>query len=260
MMKELTSYEFSMTAKRGVFRVEKPDTFHAVLINGAANQRHWNDFSFLYRTLVKVYGYLPKNITVLDGSFQNSDSDLDGDGVPDITMGSTIEDVKNVFANLKGRLAPDHQLLIAVNDHGGRKANESTFILQDGEMRMSEFLELYKELPSKRILSVHEQCYSGGFVRTSIDRGRVSMAAATDLELSWASMDRNFDEFIYRVTAAFAGQNHKGKRVNADFNRDGRVSAQEAFACASGADQRPESPLLESFANSGDASHIGLGF
>jgi hypothetical protein len=86
------------------------------------------------------------------------------------------------------------------------------------------------------------------------------MAGATNQEFSWASQDLNFDEFIYHVVAAFARQTHDGKPLNTDLNRDGNVSAQEAFAYAIANDSRPESPLLESSVNAGLAAKIGLGF
>jgi hypothetical protein len=86
------------------------------------------------------------------------------------------------------------------------------------------------------------------------------MSASTDRELSWASMDLVWDEFIYRVISAFAHQTHDGKPVDADTDGDGRVSAREAYGWAVAHDQRPESPVAEDGVNTGFLAQIGLGF
>ncbi len=252
--------EFKLNDFGGQYKVKSPSRFYAVFINGAADKRHWNDFSFLYRTLTQIYGYDKKNIIVMDGNFKESAPDLDGDGTPDIMYDSKLATVKDVLTKLKSQLKPEDQLVLAVNDHGDTQNGESTIVLQDGEIKASEFAPLFKDLPASRVLTIYEQCFSGGFVRPSISETRVSMAGATNQEFSWASQDLNFDEFIYHVVAAFARQTHDGKPLNTDLNRDGNVSAQEAFAYAIANDSRPESPLLESSVNAGLAAKIGLGF
>lgn len=254
------SVDFKMDDFQGKYRVANPSGYHAILINGQADQRHWNDFSFLYRVLTQIYGYAKSNIFVLDGAFKDRQGDLDGDGTQDIGHSSNSTDLKEVLGMLKGRLGIHDQLLIAVNDHGSTEGDESTIVLYDGEMKSSEFATLLKDLPAGRLLSIYEQCFSGGFVRPSVGQRRVSMAAATNQEYSWASMDLLFDEFIYHVISAFAMQTHGGTPVKSDLNADGKISAQEAFAYATGADKRPESPVLEAFKNAGFSAQMGVGF
>jgi len=251
---------FDIKNNDGKQRVGDPDKYYALLINGHADQRHWNDFSFLYRVLTKVYGYHKANIFVADSAFKSQLPDLDGDGVGDIQYGSTLEELKELISLLKDKLPENAHLVLAVNDHGSRKAQESTIILYDAEITASEFTKLLGSLPAKKVLSIYEQCFSGGFVRPSSERGRVAMAASTDTEFSWASMDLNFDEFIYHVIVAFAQQTHEGKAVKSDLNQDGKISAQEAFTYAIGNDKRKESPILEAHRNSGESAKIGFGF
>lgn len=252
--------KFSLSDHEGKLKVKDPSKFYAFLLNGRADQRHWNDFSFLYRVLTQVYGYKKENIIVADGAFKSRSPDLDGDGAEDIEYGSTLEDVKTVMQKLKETLKHEDQLLIAVNDHGSQLDGESTIVLYDGEIKASQFAKLLDAVPAGRVLSIYEQCFSGGFVRPSVGTRKVSMAAATDSEYSWASMDLLFDEFIYHVIVAFAMQTHDGKAVASDLNKDGRVSAQEAFAYAVANDQRRESPLLETGTNAGTSATLGLGF
>lgn len=244
----------------GALRIKESGRHFALLFNGHADQRHWNDFSFLYRTLTTVYGYDKGNIIVADGIHRGTMPDLDGDGVPDITHGSSLDDLKRIIDELKARLKKSDHLLLVVNDHGGTNGKESTILLFEGEITASEFGKLLAQLPPDKMLSIYEQCFSGGFVRPSIQDSRVAMAAATNTEFSWATADLRFDEFLYHLTSAFAMQTHEGIPVNADLNADGRISAQEAFSYASGKDSAPESPVLEASANSGMASAIGIGF
>lgn len=254
------SLKFAINDHGGKLKVKDASKHYALLINGRADQRHWNDFSFLYRVLIGVYGYKKENILVADGAFKGRSPDLDGDGEEDIQYGSTLDDLKTVMGKLKDTLKADDQLLIAVNDHGSQLENESTIVLYDGEIKASEFGKLLNAIPAGRVLSIYEQCFSGGFVRPSAGARKVSMAAATDNEYSWASMDLLFDEFIYHVIVAFAMQTHEGKAVTSDLNKDGRVSAQEAFAYAVANDQRRESPMLETGPNGGASATLGIGF
>lgn len=252
--------KFNLSTFDGKFKVANPDKFKAILINGMADQRHWNDHAFLYRALVQIYGYKRENIIVVDGVNKDRQPDLDGDGTKDIGYTSTQQGIRDAMAALKTLVKSGDQLILSINDHGGKIGNESTVVALDGEMKVSEFAKLLKDVPAARVLSLYEQCYSGGFVRPSTARGRVSMSAARDDEYSWASSDLLWDAWIYQAIVGFAMQTHDGQAVVVDTNRDGRVSAAEAFAYSVANDKASESPLLESHSNSGDALNMGLGF
>lgn len=250
--------EIKINDFKGSLRITDPQNYFALLIDGQGDERHWNDFSFLYQTLTQVYGYLPENIFIADSAFKDKKPDLDSDGKNDILFGSSAAEVKNLMGELKQKLSKDSHLFIAVNDHGDTEEGQSTIILNDGSMSAKEFSEWLNSLTVSSVLSVFEQCYSGGFVRPSVGENRVAMSAATNLEYSWSTQDLAFDEFIYHVTSAFAKQTHDGKAVNSDLNQDGFISAKEAFTYASGKDERSESPLLEAYNNSGNFFGIGI--
>ncbi len=252
--------EFKIGNAKGVHRVADPDKYWAYLLNGDAEQRHWNDYAYLYRVLVEVYGYLPSHILVGDGLFRKRKPDLDDNGTSDINYGSTHDEVKRAFGFLNSTLKKSDRLLFVVNDHGGIVDGESTIVLSDVELKASEFLPLMATLPNQETISVFAQCNAGGFVRPSIAQGRVAVAASTDLELSWATTDFQFDEFLYHFTAAIGFQRHDGTPVSADSDGDGKVSVKEAFVYAQAADKSPESPFLESFTNTGKAMDIGVGY
>lgn len=252
--------KFAISDLGGKHKVADPSKFHALMINGNPNQRHWNDFAFMYRVLTTVYGYLPENIHVADSTNKDGKGDLDGSGKNRIGYASTLKGVTDLFGTLKDKLKPEDQLVIVVNDHGTVSENETNLVLYDAEMKASKFAELVKALPTKRIVAIFEQCFSGGFVRPMADDETVVMAASTNREFSWSTPDLRFDEFLYHVISAFAHQTHEGKPLTADTNKNGKISAQEAFSYAVEHDSMSESPVMEAAPNSGLATSIGLSF
>lgn len=245
----------------GAFKLSNPFSYHALLINGRADQRHWNDFSFLFQTVTRVYGYKKSQIYVADSVHKQKDPDLDRDGENDILFDSTLEGIRQLLLSLQKNLKTSDHLLVVVNDHGALTvAGDATIFLFDGEMTSTEFSEYLKKIPAGQILSLFEQCFSGAFVRPTVGKSRVSMAASRNDEYSWATQDMNWDEFLYHATSAFAGQTHAGVRVESDLNQDKKISAQEAFAYAIARTTAPESPFLESHTNSGNAFRLGIGF
>ncbi len=250
---------FSLNAWGGQYRVANPKRFYAVAINGFAEQRHWNDLSFLYRTLTEVYGYQQDHIFVADSNHRTTKSDLNGDQTSDIGHGSSVSDVRILFEHLKATLTADDQLLVVVNTHGSMTKKGANLVLLDGEISATEFTTWLKELTVKNVIAVYEQCFSGGFVRPSIDLRTVAVSASTEQEFSWASMDLRFNEFLYLFTTALAFQNHEGQAFSADVNGDNFISVQEAYGFAILQERRRESPRFESSPNSGLALKLGIG-
>lgn len=255
-----SSLPFSLSELDGKYRVADPSNFYAVLLNGDGDERHWNDFSFLYRGLTQVYGYDKNNIFILDSNYLQTKNDLDGDGKADILYSSDFESLSKVFKTLSSKMKKNDHLFMVANDHGEIVNGEAVLLLPDRKLRAGDFTKFLRQLPSGKKALVFGQCYGGGFVRPVTLTPAIAISASTNEEVSWATSDYKFDEFIYHFSVGLFQQTYDGKTVFSDFNRDGKISFTEAYAYAVAHDKKRESPLSESPKNSGLASSSGLSF
>lgn len=110
---------------------------YAVILSGGVDkfsnyERYWNDCSFIYQTLVNKYGVPKQNIYPImsdgdnpavdmhctSGSFVSQPLDLDFDGVADIHLAATKDNVRNTLSTLSKKLNKDDHLFFFVIDHG----------------------------------------------------------------------------------------------------------------------------------------------
>ncbi len=242
---------------------------HVVIINGGMNrlmnhERYWNDCSFLYQTLRKVYHIPRRNFTLLisDGGesgkdmlrengngFASSPNDLDGDGERDVWLSATFENVSNQLAELSAKLTTQDHLFLFLMDHGDTYDHlGASYAYLWGAEKLDDTV-LASMLDRFRVGTmtiVMGQCYSGGFIDNLERSGRIVVSACAGDELSWSCLDKPYDEFVYHWICAIAGHDEMGNRVNADVNTDGFVSMAEAFDYARLHDRRNETPQYSS--------------
>jgi len=243
-----------------------PQNCYVVILSGGYDmgnnhERYWNDCSAIYSALINVYGYLKSHIYVLisdgtnpandrrrvNGAYDSSPLDLDGDGLPDIQYAATKNNITTVFNTLSNTLTPNDYLFIFTTDHGGTTSSgEATLYLWHETTTASEFAVEVNKVNAGEISIVMEQCYSGGFVPHLEKRGRTVATACSATELSWSGPTIYYNEFVYYWTAAVAGRTPSGSSVNADYNNDGYISMKEAFDYANTHDDANETPQYSS--------------
>ena len=227
---------------------------YAVIISGGYNrennyERYWNDCAAIYSTLVNVYNYDRSHIYVLisdgtnpaadrrrlNGTYDSSPLDLDGDGTDDIQFAATRANITTVFNTLSQIMTNQDNLFIFTTDHGGLNSGQSVFMYLWNETTIqdTQFATEVNKINAKSINIVMEQCHSGGFIDNLAGNNRVIATACLASESSYA-MPPNYayDEFVFHWISAVAGQTPLGVTVNADTNNDGFISAQEAFSYA----------------------------
>jgi len=232
---------------------------YALLISGGVDPynnfaRYWRNLSAIYTTLVTKYNYPKDHITVLmsdgldpavdrnvgdedDPEYENSDPDLDQDGIADVCGAATWQNVALALTNYQNTLTADDQLFIFVTDHGCHDSGQDVGInLWDhGELRDDELKALTDPIPAMVIMALGE-CYSGGFVddfMTNCPPNRVIATACAWNETSTA--DSFMSYWCNRFTSSVRGFWPNDPNVwedglicDADSNDDGRVTMHEA--------------------------------
>lgn len=242
---------------------------YAVILSGGVDkfsnyERYWNDCSFIYQTLVNKYGVPKQNIYPImsdgdnpavdmhctSGSFVSQPLDLDFDGVADIHLAATKDNVRNTLSTLSKKLNKDDHLFFFVIDHGdSENANSFICLWNNGRLSDSELANMLDPF-CKRSVNVNVvlgQCFAGGFNEKLKRKGVVVASAAQGNEFSWACPDIPYDEFVYQWTCAVNGATHTGSPVHADKDNNGRVTMEEAFDYALKHDRRKnEHPVYNS--------------
>ncbi len=231
---------------------------YAVIVSGGYDTnnnhiRYWGDAAFIYSTLTKKYGYSDQHIFALiaDGTnpaIDRSDGtsspvDLDGDGDTDIDNEGSAAAVSNTLVQLRTILNSNDQLFVFFTDHGGPTAGGGDW---DTELNLWMY-QVLRDVTLKKlttnfpcpVLFVMEQCFSGGFINDLNQPQRVIATAAPNDASSWAGgTSPTYDQWCYYWTAAMRGFYPgvqpwlDGAACDADANRDGYVSFQEASAFA----------------------------
>ncbi len=240
---------------------------YAIIISGGYDrfnnyERYWNDCAAIYSTLRNVYNYDRSHIYVLmadgtnpaidrrrlDGTYDSSPLDLDGDGVDDIQFAATKANITTVFNTLSRIMTNEDNLFIYTTDHGGVHSEQDVFMyLWNETIEDYEFATEVNKITAKTMNIVMEQCNSGGFIDNLAGPNRV-IATACKADQSSFAMPPNYDynEFVFHWTSAIAGQTPLGTIVNADTNNDDFVTANDAFIYAKTQDTQSESPQYSS--------------
>jgi hypothetical protein len=228
---------------------------YAVIISGGMDQynnhvRYWNDCAFIYSTLINKYSFDKEKVYILmadgtsaaidrhllNGTYDSSPLDLDGDGSNDIQYAATKNNISSVFNTLANIITSNDNVFVFTTDHGG---SGSSLILWGEVMTGTEFAtEINKINTAESINIVMEQCYSGGYISALAGNNRVISTACSATELSYSMSNLLYDEFVYHWTSAINKSRPDGFVVNADANNDGKISMTEAFQYASSADTK----------------------
>lgn len=176
-----------------------------------------------------------------ENNFFSQDLDLDGDGEDDIELAATKSNLAQAVYGISSRIQKDDHLFVFVIDHGGSNGLSSNICLWGGQVIWDyEFRELLANIERKgaNISMVLGQCFSGGFIRHFSDMNCVIATACKADQKSYSTKTVEnlgyplYDEFVYWWISAVNGCTPNGQILNADKNKDGHISMEEAFQIA----------------------------
>jgi len=241
---------------------------YVIMFSGSSNCRHVNDFEFLYRTLLDVYGFDPGDIYICnhDGNINWNISCWDAfcepaqdlahpidypvDGTPFrmvVNEPGTRTGFQNVISQLAARINQCDCLYIFTNNHGwygtrpGGTPDEGYLSTSDGEYWAEDFVTDLSALPRfRQLLVVMEQCSSGSFIPPVISGSPADKTAIQTAvpEKQSSAGGWFFDPWIELWISAVAGVRGDGSALatSPDDDLNSKISAYEAYDFALGQD------------------------
>lgn len=228
---------------------------YAVIISGGWDHnnnhyRYWNNSSAIYNVLKKKYGYPTDNIKtfISDGYnlgadrrfyntttewFESSPTDLDQDGINDVTGAATLSNIRSAFTYLRNTLTPADELFIFITSHGGYDGAYYTTLWGE-KLYAAELQSMLSRINTDNIQIISTVCNSGGFIPALESHNRVIGTACRADENSWAYNTLEFDAFPYYWISGMLGLeiDDLDASVNCDLDDDSEISFYEAFQYA----------------------------
>lgn len=242
---------------------------YALLYSGGINKdmaydRYWNDMSLYYNMLIYIFGYDPDNIIVVykDGIAKANTMVVNYPANP--------EGIDEALMYLEEMMMPQDEFFFFMTNHGGTvadagsprvndeptgdKTDECSFYYNESSYPYDDDVKDWVDrLNFSRMICVMEQCYSGGMIYDLRGPNRIIITAANETEVSYGGA--KFDDFVMLFASALINTHQEtGKSVDADENKDGKVSLTEAFRWAVKNDPHKEHPQYE---DSGDGISTG---
>jgi len=187
----------------------------------------------LQGVLTTKYGYLPEEIHILAEDTAKID-------LP--ARRSSADNIRRVFGELQGKLTRNDALLVFLIGHGSFDGQWAKFNLPGPDLRDIDFAALLDRLPVQRLLLVNCTSASGPFLEKLSHKDRVIITATRN------GIERNATYFGQFFIEALQ------EKESADINKDGWLSATEAFVFArdrlvrhyaDARQLRPEHPMLD---------------
>ena len=232
---------------------------YALLINGGKtpdeNQPGFYDnLAYIYRVLINKYGWDKADISVCcsDGddpapdqsNGDNSNTDLDGDNIPDYSNDARKDTVTAEFNNLVNKVEPGDTVFIFLIDHGGYDVPNTPDVRMalwfpdggdDPYIHDEELAEYVSDMPqdSVKIILV-SACFSGGFADDFADDPNIeNVMIATSSSYDQVS-GNSFAEWL--ITALNMGYEADDEgyppMIYSDVNNDGYATYKEGFDLA----------------------------
>ncbi|MBI4616233.1 MAG: caspase family protein [Planctomycetes bacterium] len=216
----------------------------ALLVAGGIDRRqnhprYRNDLAAFYRLLVQERRYDRQDVRVHlgPGAFE----DLDGDGEVEECRPATRREIIAGFEWLAMPRAEDDIAFLVVSNHGDDEGL-CPWGLED-VVRPADLEQPFRGSLATKVF-VFGQCHAGIFSRLSLPRSVVLCACSQDEPSHACPEPIEYDEFLYHLVAALAGQYPDRASSPPGSVPSGIATIEDAFNYASAMDRMQETPLL----------------
>jgi hypothetical protein len=200
----------------GTFATASAQDVHLLVVTGVGgDEEHTAQFQKWAGAVIdsaKKHGVLESNVTWL-GEAPDKD--------PRIKARSTKENVTKAFSDLAGRVKPEDEIFVLLIGHGSFDGTTAAFNLPGPDLTAPEYAKLLQRFPTQKIVFVNTASSSGPFIQALAGPARTIVTATK------TGGERNETRFAEFFVQAFDTE-------EADRDRNGRVSVQEAFDYATG--------------------------
>ncbi|MBR6041826.1 MAG: T9SS type A sorting domain-containing protein [Paludibacteraceae bacterium] len=212
------------TCKKWFDKTGKTCNDYAIILIGGTEEPFMHEAAKAYQYLINVKG-CNKNKVRIYGQ-DGLGCDFDGDGKNDKWASSADIYRDQAFDFLKNNSTISNDIFITVIDHG----DPDVITLWKSSLTAKYLSEKLSKIKFKKATIALSACYSGSFI-DDIKRKNVTIITSAPADrYGWFSTYG--DLFMHEFYKAL-GKGYKGEAtVDADYNRDGVISYEEAFVYA----------------------------
>ncbi len=124
-----------------------------------------------------------------------------------VVLAATRANLQSALGTLAAGVSELDRFIFIASNHGGSldSGGARLWCWNEESVTASEFATWCSPIRSNRQVYILGQCYAGGFIPALQQKRRVVMSACRSDQVSWASKDQTFDEFLLRVAEALEG-------------------------------------------------------
>lgn len=212
------------TCKKWFDKTGKTCNDYAIILIGGTEEPFLHGAAKAYQYLINVKG-CNKNKVRIYGQ-DGLGCDFDGDGKNDKWASSADIYRDQAFDFLKNNSTTSNDIFITVIDHG----SNDNITLWNSSLTAKYLSEKLSKIKFRKATIILSACYSGSFI-DDIKRKDVTVITSAPAHLrGW--MNNYGDTFTTPLYGALAGGYIGESAINADYNKDGVVSMEEAFVYA----------------------------
>ena len=217
------------TCKKWFDKTGKTCNDYAIILIGGTEEPFMHGAAKAYQYLINVKG-CNKNKVRIYGQ-DGLGCDFDGDGKNDKWASSADIYRDQAFDFLKNNSTTSNDIFITVIDHG----SYDNISLWNSSLTAKYLSEKLSKIKFRKATIILSACYSGSFID---DIKRKDVTVITSAPAHLRGWQNNYgDTFTTPLYGALAGGYIGESAINADYNKDGVVSMEEAFVYAKDHDE-----------------------